>query len=609
MGRIPQSFIDDLLARADIVEVIDEYVPLKKQGSNFKARCPFHEERTPSFNVNSDRQIFHCFGCGAGGNALGFLMEYESLRFPEAVRELAGRYGLEVPEEAGGEPEPRGGDGPDPAFLAGVNEKAARYFEYQLRHHAESDQVRDYLRGRGITGETAARFRLGLAPSGWRNLAGALGTDPASREALEALGLVINRNGSVYDRFRERLMFPIRDRRGRVIAFGGRVLGDGEPKYLNSPEGPLFHKGRELYGLHEGRQALRREQRALVVEGYMDVIALAQAGVDNAVAPLGTALTGDQLRLLLRTVPEVVFCFDGDAAGREAAWRAVETALPEAGHGRMVRFLFIPEGQDPDTLVRAEGAEGFRERVDGAVPLFEFLIQGLKERVDLDYAEGRERLLELAAPFFSQIREATTSDLLVQRLDAIVKLGQKQVVRHLQRSAPRNRGSNSSAAPARDQGSLELLRRQPVTRRALLLLLNDPQELAEDVLGVADNLSRHRSPGIHLLLSAAETVHDHPEISVGALIEHLRQVPYGDALSGLVGQDPGVPPEGRRTELKGCLHKLQVHAIQARLDGLEEQARSSSLAPEQWREFTDLKRQKQELERLGAPQQPGSAAR
>ncbi|MFA9459714.1 DNA primase [Thiohalorhabdus methylotrophus] len=606
MGRIPQSFIDELLARADIVEVVDECVPLKKQGGNFKARCPFHEERTPSFNVNPERQIFHCFGCGAGGNVLGFLMEYEHLRFPEAVRELAGRYGLEVPEEAGGGREDRDTEGPSPAFLAEVNEKAARYYEYQLRHHEQAEQVQSYLQERGISGETAARFRLGFAPAGWRNLAGALGRDAANREALEALGLVINRSGSVYDRFRERLMFPIRDRRGRVIAFGGRVLGDGEPKYLNSPEGPLFHKGRELYGLHEARQALRREQRALVVEGYMDVIALAQAGVDHAVAPLGTALTGDQLRLLLRTVPEVVFCFDGDDAGRDAAWRALETALPEAGQGRLVRFLFLPEGEDPDSLVRREGAAAFRERLDAGLPLFEFMIQGLKERVDLDYAEGRDRLLELAGPFYGHIRDEKVRDLLVQRLDGIVKLGQKQVIRHLQRSMPRNRGSNVAEGADQVQRSLEFLRRQPVTRRALLLLLYDPHQLAEDVLAVADDLSRHRSTGIHLLLSASEIVHAHPEISVGALIEHMRQIPYGEALAQLAGQDPGVPPEGRRMELKGCLHKLQVHAIQARLDALEEQARASSLSTEEWKEFTDLKRQKQDLERIAAPQ-PGPA--
>jgi len=606
MGRIPQNFIDDLLARADIVEVVDEYVPLKKQGSNFKARCPFHEERTPSFNVNAERQIYHCFGCGAGGNAIGFLMEYEHLRFPEAVRELAQRYGLEVPEEAGGEERKAQPEGEmDVAALARLNEKATRYYEYQLRHHPEAAAVHEYLQARGISGEIAARFRLGFAPEGWRNLLGALATDGTTARGLESLGLVASKNGRTYDRFRNRLMFPIRDARGRVIAFGGRVLGDGEPKYLNSPEGPLFHKGRELYGLHEGRQALRREERALVVEGYMDVIALAQAGVDNAVAPLGTALTAEQLRLLFRSVPEVVFCFDGDDAGREAAWRALEAALPEMGHGRVVRFLFLPQGEDPDSMVRAEGPEAFRARLDQAVPLFEFLIQGLKERADLTYTEGRDRLLELAAPLFHLIRDPKARDFLVQRLDAIVKLGQKQVIRHLERSKKRVRESNVPEGDESRRRSAELLRRQPVTRQALLLLLNDPQGLAEDVLAVRDDLARNRSAGINLLLTAAETVQAHPGINVGALIEHLREVPYGEALSQLAGQDPGVPPEGRRMQLQGCLHKLQAHAIKARLDALEEAARTSDLAPEQWQEFTELKRQQQALERIGS--RPGDA--
>lgn len=604
MGRIPQSFIDDLLGRADIVEVIDEYVPLKKQGSNFKARCPFHEERTASFNVNPERQIFHCFGCGAGGNAIGFLMEYEHLRFPEAVRELAGRYGLEVPEEAGAprdEPDnTEAGSGLDNATLRAVNEKAARFFEYQLRNHSEAGAVHNYLRGRGIDGEIAGRFRLGFAPAGWRNLRDALGTDQPSRQALEELGLAISRNGSVYDRFRDRLMFPIRDRRGRVIAFGGRVMGDGEPKYMNSPEGPLFHKGRELYGLYEARQALRQQESALVVEGYMDVIALAQAGVANAVAPLGTALTADQLKLLFRTVPEVVLAFDGDSAGREAAWRSLETALPEAGRGRSVRFLFLPEGEDPDSLVRAEGAEAFRARVDQGLPLFEFLIQGLKERVDLSAPEGRDRLLELAGPLYGRLRDSKLRDFLVQRLDGIVKLGQNQVHRHLERSKGRERGSGAPETAERARRSADFLRRQPVTRQALLLLLSEPHELAADVMAAAEDLERHRSAGINLLLSVAETVHAHPDMSLGALIEHLREVPYGEGVADLAGHDPGVPPEGRRMELQGCLRKLQVHAIKARLDALEEEARVAAWSAEQAREFQDLKRQEQALERRGS---------
>ena len=604
MGRIPQPFIDDLLERADIVEVIDERVPLKKQGSNYKARCPFHEERTASFNVNPDRQIYHCFGCGAGGNALGFLMEYDHLRFPEAVRELAGRYNLTLPAEAAEETDSTTErSGPDPAFLYDLSEKAARYYEYCLRRHEEAERVHTYLRGRGVDGETAKRFRLGFAPPGWRNLLGAMGADGAARQGLVQVGLVAERNGSVYDRFRDRLMFPIRDRRGRVIAFGGRVLGDDEPKYLNSPEGPLFQKGRELYGLHEARAALRREERALVVEGYMDVIALAQAGVDYAVAPLGTALTEEQLRLLFRSVPEVVLAFDGDEAGRDAAWRTMETVLPLLGGGRVVRFLFLEEGDDPDSAVRREGPDAFRERVEAATPLLELMVQGLKGRVDLAIPEGRDRLLQLAGPLFTRIQDDRIREFLVQRLDAIAKLGPREVRAHLERAGGRGRRGASEGERSAPQASSEGAPRQPITRRALQLLLADPHDLAEDVRAVAEDLARSRSAGIQLLLTVAETAHDHPSLSTGALLERLRSDSHGEALLRLAGEDSGVPAEGRRSELKGCLHKLQAHAIRARLNALEEVARSGQMGPAEAQELKQLKHQQEALERVDQPTQ------
>ncbi len=602
MSRIPQSFIDELMARADIVEVVDECVPLRKQGSNFKACCPFHEERTPSFNVSADRQIYHCFGCGAGGNVLGFLMEYEHLSFPEAVRSLAGRYGMAMPEAREEIPAPiegrRKGPGRDVPTLQQLNEQAARFFEFQLRNHPEAEAAHRYLRGRGVSGKTAARFRLGLAPTGWRNLLEAMGTDPARRQALEEVGLIVDRGPSAYDRFRNRLIFPIRDRRGRVVAFGGRVMDGAEPKYLNSPEGPLFQKGQELYGLYEARQAIRREQQALVVEGYMDVIALAEAGIANAVAPLGTALTEDQLRLLLRAASEVVLAFDGDDAGRKAAWRSVSTALPEMGRGRAVSFLFLPEGEDPDSLVRAEGPEGFRARAEKkATPLFEFLIQGLKEQVTLSAPEGRDRLLELAGPLFGRLRDAKLRDLLVQRLDALVKLGPGRVAQHLERVQGRERAARSGE-PSDAHHATQLLANQPIIRQALLLLLDDPQEFAKEVLAFAEELKRYRSVGIDLLLAIAEVVHAEPDIGVGTLIERLRGIPNGDVLARIAGQGSGIPPEGRRMQLRGCLRKLQAHTIKARLDDLEEKARVGTWTVEQAQEFQNLKRQQQRLERM-----------
>ena len=354
-GRIPPSFIDDLLARIDIVDLIGQRIALRKAGKDFQARCPFHDERTPSFTVSPDKQFYHCFGCGAHGTAIGFLMEHDRLAFREAVEELAQRVGLVIPSD--GEPIRTG---PDQGPLYQVLEQAAELYRQQLRSHPEAARAVDYLKGRGLTGEIAARYGLGYAPSGWDFLLSRLGRDPAGRQRLLQAGLITDQDGKSYDRLRERIVFPIRDRRGRVIGFGGRVLGDGKPKYLNSPETPVFHKGRELYGLYEAQKARRKLERLLVVEGYMDVIALAQFGIDYAVATLGTATTPEHLQLLLRSAPELVFCFDGDRAGRDAAWKALQTALPLATGNQSLRFLFLPEGEDPDTLVRAEGPGGLR---------------------------------------------------------------------------------------------------------------------------------------------------------------------------------------------------------------------------------------------------------
>ena len=364
MPRIPQQFIEELLGRADIVELIDKRVPLKKQGREFAACCPFHNEKSPSFFVSPVKQFYHCFGCGAHGTALSFLIEYEHMEFPEAVRELASLVGMEMPQLERGEDKTS-----VLAPLYEVLDRAARYYREQLKR---APQAIDYLKNRGLTGEIAAEFGLGYVPAGWDNLLKVVGTDSGSQQALLGAGMLIEKEGEhrFHDRFRERVMFPIRDSRGRIIGFGGRILDKGEPKYLNSPETALFHKGRELYGLYEARQALRDIPRLLVVEGYMDVVALAQYGLRYAVATLGTSTTEEHLKKLFRVAPEVVFCFDGDRAGRAAAWRALENALPEAQDGRQIRFLFLPDGEDPDTLVRKEGKDAFEKRIVGsALPL------------------------------------------------------------------------------------------------------------------------------------------------------------------------------------------------------------------------------------------------
>ncbi|MBV5272313.1 MAG: DNA primase, partial [Lamprocystis purpurea] len=399
-GRIPSQFIDDLLARTDIVELIGGRMQLRKAGKDFQARCPFHDEKTPSFTVSQEKQFYHCFGCGAHGSAIGFLMEYDRLSFREAIDELAHKAGIEVPSEAAAAPA-----GPDYAPLYAILDQAAQIFRLQLREHPDASRAIEYLKGRGLSGEIAGRYGLGYAPPGWDLLLTRLGESPAQRERLLQAGLITEQDGKRYDRFRDRVIFPIRDRRGRVIGFGGRVLGDGKPKYLNSPETPVFHKGRELYGLYEVQQARRKLERLLVVEGYMDVIALAQFGIDYAVATLGTATTIDHLQVLLRSAPELVFCFDGDRAGRDAAWKALETALHHdlVTGSQSLCFLFLPDGEDPDTLIRAEGLAAFEQRLVGAQPLDEYLFEHLSAQLDTVSRDGRARLVGLAKPLIKKV--------------------------------------------------------------------------------------------------------------------------------------------------------------------------------------------------------------
>ena len=351
-GLIPQSFIDDLLNRTDIVDVVSSRVQMKKAGKNYTACCPFHKEKTPSFSVSPDKLFYYCFGCGAGGNALGFIMDHDNLDFPQAVEELAKAAGMEIPREESGRPhKPRQ---PTDSPLYPLLTAAADFYRQALKIHPARKAAVDYLKGRGLTGEIARDFGLGFAPPGWDNLYKHLSSDTLQQKAMIDAGLLVENaeTGKRYDRFRDRVMFPIRDSRGRIIAFGGRVLGDDKPKYLNSPETPVFHKGQELYGLFEARKFNRSLDEIIVVEGYMDVIALAQQGLRNAVATLGTATSEEHMKRLFRVVPSVLFCFDGDQAGRNAAWRALEATLPCLQDGRRARFLFLPEGEDPDTLVR-----------------------------------------------------------------------------------------------------------------------------------------------------------------------------------------------------------------------------------------------------------------
>ncbi|MDX1804234.1 MAG: DNA primase [Alcanivorax sp.] len=434
MARIPENFIQDLLARTDLVELVDARVPLKKTGRNYSACCPFHQEKTPSFTVAPDKQFYYCFGCGASGNAVGFLMEYEHLNFPEAVKQLAGRAGMEVPESR---PETAADRQKKDRLQAlyDLLSRAEKFYARQLRQAPERQKAVSYLKNRGLSGEIAKHFALGFAPPGFDNLITGLSLTDASLEQALTAGLLVRREdlhqggrGRTYDKFRDRIIFPIRDSRGRTIGFGGRVLGDGKPKYLNSPETPVFHKGQELYGLWEWRQSRDRSDRLYVVEGYMDVIALAQHGVANVVATLGTATTEDHARKLFRQVNEVILCFDGDQAGVRAAWRALESLLPALDDGKQVRFLFLPDGEDPDTLVRNQGPEALRALTDKADALSTYLFRHLAEGLDLETVDGRARLARLALPYLDKPAGPVYRALLTEELSRLTRLDKESLI-------------------------------------------------------------------------------------------------------------------------------------------------------------------------------------
>lgn len=412
-GLIPQTFIDDLLDRVDIVDVVNSRVPLKKTGKSHKACCPFHEEKSPSFTVAQDKQFYYCFGCGAGGNALSFIMEFDRIDFLPAVELLAKNVGMEIPREAVANPKAK----QHRDDLYSVVTEADNFYRQKLRA-AEAKPAVEYLKGRGLTGKIAAQFGIGYAPQGWDNLLKVAGTSEEKVKLLADSGMLVVKpeEKKQYDRFRHRIMFPIRDQRGRTLGFGGRVLDDSTPKYLNSPETPIFHKGRELYGLYEARQALKEIPYLLMVEGYMDVIALAQFGIHNAVATLGTALTENHLQKLFRYTSEIVFCFDGDSAGRRAASRSLDIALPEMRDGVTAKFLFLPEGEDPDTMVRNLGAEKFQTQIQNATPLSEFLFEEMAEGIDIETGEGKAKLSKLIAPKINQIPAGVFKQLMLEEL-------------------------------------------------------------------------------------------------------------------------------------------------------------------------------------------------
>jgi DNA primase len=426
-GSIPRAFIDDLIERVDIVEVVDHRVKLKKSGKNYSACCPFHDEKSPSFTVSPDKQFYYCFGCGATGNALKFLMEYERLAFPDAIESLAKLAGLTVPREENTDPKQRARQQAQEQArntLYTLMEASSEFYQRQLRESDTREKAVSYLKNRGLSGHIAKDFGIGYAPPGWDNLSSSVGSSNEKQDRLLEAGMLINNEEKerLYDRFRDRIMFPIRDTRGRVIGFGGRVLGDDKPKYLNSPETPIFSKGKELYGLYEARQAHKQLPRLLVVEGYMDVVALAQFDIRYGVATLGTACGADHLARAFRFTNEIVFCFDGDAAGRKAARRALENSLSTMEDGRKVKFLYLPEGEDPDTLIRQIGTDKFTKLIEGATPLESFLFDEMGRNIDSQTMEGRAHLCKLTAPMLDELPRGIYRELMFQQLANRTKL-------------------------------------------------------------------------------------------------------------------------------------------------------------------------------------------
>lgn len=564
-GLIPSRFIDELLARIDILDVVEPRVKLRKTGKNYSGLCPFHQEKSPSFTVQPEKQFYYCFGCGAGGNALGFVMNFENLDFPEAVEVLAKSIGLEVPREESSGTARQNNSRYD--ALYNVLQEANKFYQLQLRQHPQRQRAVDYLKKRGLSGEVARDFALGYAPPGWDNLLKALSNTPDHQAKLLEAGLLIenpnNQRNPVYDRFRDRIMYPIRDSRGRVIGFGGRVLGDEKPKYLNSPETPVFRKGEELYGLYEARKKLRNPQRFVIVEGYMDVIALAQNGIHYSVATLGTATSAAHLRVLYKLVPEVVFCFDGDNAGREAAWRALQQALPLMEDGRSARFLFLPEGQDPDTQVRSIGAAAFEASLSQATRLADFFFDTLAARTDRNSLEGKALINKLALPLLEKLPAGVYRQLMYDQLAQITGV----------RTDPQRPAPVPAAEPAPPWSPPPPRMMTPIARggrprvewspsmKLVNLLIRKP-DLIEEV-EIPDEIGDLKSPNIDLLMKALEIARGWPTSKPEELISRLLATPYGVQLTELFGKEFFLNGEGIAEEFRQNL-ELELRSARAR---------------------------------------------
>lgn len=577
-GRIPQTFIDELLTRTDIVDLIDARVPLKKRGKEFWACCPFHSEKSPSFSVSQIKQFYHCFGCGAHGTAISFLMEYDHMEFPEAIESLAKDAGLEIPEEAGAPRENK----PDELYT--VLQQCSEWYKQQLKN---SPVAIEYLKQRGIDGATAKHFSIGFAPEGWDLLQQAI-TVPNKTQQLFKAGMSVEKdNGGYYDRFRYRMMFPIKDRRGRVIAFGARVIrAEDQPKYLNSPETPLYHKGHELYGLYEARQANHNPDYLLIVEGYMDVIALAQHGLPTAVATLGTAIAEKQVETLFRTTRHLVFCFDGDSAGQKAAWKAMECCLPNLKGERTAAFLFLPDGDDPDSYIQKHTKEQFTQAIAQAKPLSRFLLDELKHALDLTTVEGRSQLLDRLRPLYQKLNDEIFKQQLMQQLAQETKSDEETLVRLLRSQKPQENKRKSNTSKRNNTPTWT------PTRLAICLLLQQPS-LASEAIALVDELATIKNPGIELLVQLIHYLANKEDLTTAAILEAWRDRDGADNLNTLASWSPPLPPDdssgGIKKMFADCFSKIISDQNKQRTKALlAKMAQGSAFSPEEKQELNEL---------------------
>ncbi len=591
-GLIPQSFIDELIARTDVIEIIGSRISLKKAGREYKAVCPFHDEKTPSFTVSPHKGFYHCFGCGAHGTAIAFLMNYENLGFVDAVEALAEVHGLEVPTTK------HERNSSQSAILYDLLSEADQLYRAALRKHSVAV---DYLKNRGIDGETAGRFAIGYAPDAWDTvLKGLGGNDKRNKDLIEA-GLVIkNEQGRQYDRFRDRIMFPIRDPRGRIIGFGGRLLNNGEPKYLNSPETPVFHKGQALYGLYEARHISQKKPPpgannpsapVLVVEGYLDVASLTQHEISPAVATLGTATTPAHVRQLTRLTDSVIFCFDGDRAGKAAAWKAMEAVLPHAGDKVDLKFLLLPEGEDPDSLLRSRGSTYFLELIDQAIPLSNFLLGELASRIDLSSTDGRSRLATLTKPLFNRLPTGVYRELLLAQLAERVGLSKERLDALLVEEPPTASSLDRAPHAQTAQNSpavTDIEQRSPLIRKAIELILHHPE--AGTTVEKIPALAEVNQPGSALLRQLLDVVTENTDITTAGLLERFRNDSEGQYLGRLVTAQPLDDGEAVPQVLKDSLERIVENYQKERLGALL--AKGNSLEPQERMELEELLRKK-----------------